>query len=44
MATLDYLLVAGAGLTIFLGIMLLLERVLIASMALKSLLYALPFG
>ena len=44
MATLDYFLVAGAGLTIFMGLMLLLERVLIASMSIRSLLYSLPFG
>ncbi len=44
MSTMDYLLVVGAGLTIFMALMLLLQRVLVASMMLKSVIYSLPFG
>lgn len=44
MSTLDYFLVVGAGLTIFMALMLLLQRVLVASMMLKSVIYSLPFG
>ena len=55
MATLDYLLVAGVGLTAFIvtaglspvyavGLMLLLKRVLVTSMMLKTVVYSLPFG
>ena len=44
MATLDYLLVAGVGLTAFMGLMLLLKRVLVTSMMLKTVVYSLPFG
>ena len=44
MSTLDYFLVAGAGLTIFMALMLLIQRVLVASMMLKTVIYSLPFG
>lgn len=44
MVSFDYLLMAGAGLTAFIGLMLLLKRVLVTSMAIKTLIYSLPFG
>jgi len=44
MANLDYLLTAGAALTAFMGLMLLLKKVLGASMMLKTLVYSMPFG
>lgn len=44
MANLDYLLTSGAALTVFMGLMVMLKKVLVASMLLKTLVYSLPFG
>ncbi len=44
MVSFDYLLTAGVALTAFMGLLLLLKRVLVTSMAIKTLIYALPFG
>ncbi len=44
MASFEYLLTGGGALLAFMGIMMLLKRVLVSSMAIKTLLYSLPVG
>ncbi len=44
MASFEYMLVGGAALLGFMGIMMLLQRVLISSMTIKTLIYSLPVG
>lgn len=44
MTSFEYMLTGGAALMAFMGIMMLLRRVLVSSMTIKTLLYSLPVG